>query len=187
MPCLQGIARSPLALLAMSGLLVVGCGGSSPSTPSGSPTPTPTATPPQSGGDVTGRYLLQITPAPGCALSRTPLTFPMTAAAAGTTPHPGVQIVLDGAPGALELELMSASATLRGGMGTTGDGALSNEGTRLWLHAIGSGSVFRGTDGRGEVTSGTLMGYVALGHADDDEGALGTCSARDHSFTLRTR
>jgi len=136
---------------------------------------------------VTGRYLLQIVPAPGCNLSRTPLTFPMGATAAGTTPHPGVQVVLDGDPGGLELELMSASATVRGGMGTTGDGALANEGTRLWLHAIGSGAVTRAADGRGEVLQGTLMGYLALGRASDDEGGLGTCSARDHSFTLRIR
>jgi hypothetical protein len=186
MQCLRDIARSPLAALVVSGLLS-GCGGGSPSTPSGSPTPTPTATPPQTGGDVTGRYLLSIVPAPGCALSRTPLTFPMGAVAAGTTPHPGVQVVLDGEPGALELELLSASATVRGGMGTTGDGALANEGTRLWLHAVGSGSVTRAADGRGEVVQGTLMGYVALGRKNDDEGALGTCSARDHSFTLRIR
>jgi hypothetical protein len=31
------------------------------------------------------------------------------------------------------------------------------------------------------------MGYVALGGPDDEEGALGTCSARDHTFSLRTR
>jgi hypothetical protein len=120
-------------------------------------------------------------------MSRSPLTFPMVAAAAGTAPHPGIQVVLDGNPGELELEFLSENFTLRGGLGTTGDGVLSNEAVRLWMHAIGTGSVTRASDGRGEVASGTLMGYVALGGANDDEGQLGTCSARDHTFMLRTR
>jgi hypothetical protein len=111
----------------------------------------------------------------------------MVAAAAGTSPHPGVQVVLDGNPGELEWEFLSENFTLRGGLGTTGDGVLSNEATRLWTHSIGMGSVTRASDGRGEVVTGNLMGYVALGGANDGEGALGTCSARDHTFSLRTR
>ena len=95
--------------------------------------------------------------------------------------------MLDGNPAELELEFLSENLTLRGGLGTTGDGVLSNEATRLWMHAIGTGSVTRAIDGRGEVATGTLMGYVALGDATDGEGALGTCSARDHTFMLRTR
>ena len=120
-------------------------------------------------------------------MDRSPLSFPMVAAAAGTSPHPGVQVVLDGNPGELELEFLSENLTLRGGLGTTGDGVLSNEATRLWMHAIGTGPVTRASDGRGEVATGTLMGYIALGRAFEDEGARGTCSARDHTFTLRTR
>jgi len=120
-------------------------------------------------------------------MSREPLTFPMVAAAAGTSPHPGVQVVLDGNPSELEWEFLSESFTLRGGLGTTGDGVLSNETTRLWIHVIGTGSVTRAADGRGEVVSGTLMGYVALGRAFEEEGARGTCSARDHAFSLRAR
>lgn len=184
MPCLRGISgpRPPLALFIVS--LLAGC-GSGPGGPTGSPPPTTTATPPP--GPVAGRYLLQIVPAPGCSMSRSPLTFPMVAAAAGTSPHPGLQVLLDGNPSALEWELLSESLTVRGGLGTTGDGVLSNEATRMWVHAIGTGPVTRASDGRGEVTSGTLMGYVALGGPDDEEGALGTCTARDHAFSLRIR
>jgi len=185
MPCLRGISgpRPSVVPLVVS-LLAAAC-GSGPSGPSASPTPTPTATPPP--GPVAGRYLLQIVPGPGCNMSRAPLTFPMVAAAAGTSPHPGVQVVLDGNPGELEWEFLSENFTLRGGLGTTGDGVLSNESTRLWTHVIGTGSVTRASDGRGEVVSGNLMGYVAIGGRDDGEGALGTCSARDHTFSLRTR
>jgi len=185
MPCLRGISgpRPSVASLIVS-LFAAGCGPGEPS-PSPTPTATPTVTPPP--GPVAGQYLLQIVPGPGCNMSQFPLTFPMVAAAAGTSPHPGIQVVLDGNPGELELEFLSDDLTLRGGLGTTGDGVLSNEGTRLWMHAIGTGPVTRASDGRGEVASGTLMGYVALGGANGDEGALGTCSARDHTFMLRTR
>jgi len=120
-------------------------------------------------------------------MSRAPLTFPMIAAAAGTSPHPGIQVVLDGNPGELEWELLYENFTMRGGLGTTGDGVLSNEDTRMWMHAIGAGSVTRAADGRGEVVTGTLMGYIALGRSFEDEGARGTCSALDHAFSLRTR
>jgi hypothetical protein len=120
-------------------------------------------------------------------MSRAPLTFPMVAAAAGTSPHPGLQVVLDGNAADLEWELLNENFTVRGGLGTTGDGVLSNEATRMWVHAIGSGTVTRASDGRGEVATGTLIGYIAIGRPDDDEGGLGTCSARDHAFSLRTR
>jgi hypothetical protein len=184
MPCLRGISGPrPSAAVLIVSLLAAGCG--SPSGPSASPTPTPTATPPP--GPVAGRYLLQIVPGTSCSMSRAPLTFPMVAAAAGTSPHAGLQVVLDGVASELEWELLNESFTVRGGLGTTGDGVLSNEATRMWIHAIGTGAATRASDGRGEVATGTLMGYVALGGANDDEGALGTCSARDHTFTLRTR
>jgi len=186
MQCLRDIGRprSPLAALLVS-LLAAGC-GSGPSDPSASPTPTPTA-PPLTPSSVTGRYVLEIVPAPGCNMSRTPLSFPMVAAVAGTSPHPGVQVVLDGNPGELELELLFDNGTLRGGLGTTGDGVLANEALRLWMHAVGSGSLTRASDGRAQLLTGNLMGYVALGRPNHDEGALGTCSARDHAFTLRVR
>ena len=130
--------------------------------------------------------------AAGCGSPSGPSASPTPTPTA--TPPPGplagrylLQVVLDGNPGELELEFLSENLTLRGGLGTTGDGVLSNEATRLWMHAIGTGPVTRASDGRGEVATGNLMGYIALGRAFEDEGARGTCSARDHTFTLRTR
>jgi hypothetical protein len=111
----------------------------------------------------------------------------MVAAAAGLSPHAGVQVVLDGNPAELELEFLSENVTLRGGLGTTEQGVVSNEGLRLWLHAIGTGTLTRASDGRGEIAGGNLMGYLALARPSDVEGALGTCSALDHTFTLRIR
>lgn len=169
------------ALLLLPALVWTAC-GSSP----GGPTP-PTPTPPVPGGKVEGRYLLTVTPAPSCALAASKLTFPMTAAAAGTTPHPGVQVLVDGDGSQFELELLSTETALRGGMGSTEFGILSNESLRAWIRGIGSGPVFRSADGRGEVLAGTLAGDIALGEPDGEEGDLGSCGATDHSFSLRAQ
>jgi hypothetical protein len=115
-----------------------------------------------------------------------PLSFPMTAAAAGVTPYPGVQVLVVGSD-TLELELLSATTTLTGGFGTTEVGALANESIRLWIRAIGSGPVTRAADGRGQVVAGRLAGYIAFGHASGPEGSLGSCDSVEHSYTLRVR
>jgi hypothetical protein len=136
---------------------------------------------------MTGRYLLQVTLSSVCNASRAPMSFPMDASPAGASPHPGVQVLLNGDPATFEIEAIDDGQTVRGGLGTTGDGALSNEGLRVWIHAVGGGRLSRGLGGRGEVPSGTLMGYVAWGNADDEEGGLGSCSAADHTFSLRAQ
>lgn len=159
-------------------LALAGCGPTGPS-----PEPSPSG--PRPGGLVDGPYVLRIQPASGCAIPHGPLSFSMAATPGGTSPHPGVQVVLSNDPPSLELEFKYTESTLRGGLGTTGDGVLSNEGLRLWMHSIGTGNVTQTSDGHGEVMAGKLMGYLALGGAADEEGALGTCSALDHTFTLR--
>src|SRR5688500_56915 len=132
---------------ALAAALLCGCGGAdAPHGPS-SPSPSPS---PQAGGAVTGAYLLEIRPAASCGMGG-PLTFPMTAAAAGVTPHPGVQVLVVGDGSTLELEFLSAASGLSGGIGTTERGVLSNETIRMWIRAIGSGAVTRAADGRGQV------------------------------------
>jgi hypothetical protein len=110
----------------------------------------------------------------------------MDAAQGGTSPKVGTQVVLTGDPGALEAEFLSENQTLRGGVGTTADGALANESLRLWVRVIASAPVTRAADGRGEVRGGAMMGYLAFAGAAGDEGDLGSCSA-DHTFTLAAR
>lgn len=88
-------------------------------------------------------------------------------------------------PSALELELLYKSNEIRGGFGTRGDGVVSQEGLRAWIRAVGSGVATRLGTGPADVTEGTLSGYVALAGPGGTEGALGTCSATDHRFTLR--
>lgn len=173
--------RVKVVALIVAGVLPFGsCGGSNPDGP----------TPPTPGGTVAGRYLLEIRPAASCSLARGPHSFPMNAAAGGSTPHPGVQVVIEGVPSSLELEFKYTDFTLRGGLGTTGAGVLTNEGLRLWIRAIGTGAVTHTGEGPGEVTAGTLMGYVAVGSASDQFDALCLsciCYATDHSFTLKVR
>jgi len=111
----------------------------------------------------------------------------MDAAAGGSAPKPGTQVVLTGDPGALEAEFLSEGLMLRGGLGATADGVVANESLRLWVRVIASGSVTRAADGRGEIRSGTMMGYLAFAHPSGDEGTLGSCSAADHTFTLGIR
>jgi len=90
-------------------------------------------------------------------------------------------LTLDGAdPGLLELELKYTDFTLEGGFGTTGDGVVSNEARQFWVNAIGTGQVTQASDGRGEVLSGSLRGYLEVEGTDP-------CTATNHSFTLRTR
>ena len=84
-------------------LVMVGCGSSRVL-----PTPSPSPSSLKLGGVVSGHYLLQIQPGPGCAMRKGSLSFPMTAASAGTVPHPGDQILLEGDPSSLELELESS-------------------------------------------------------------------------------
>ena len=157
--------------------------GSNPSEPGGTPTPTPVPPP----GPVAGRYLLQVTPSASCHAPIATFSFPMDAASSTGAPKAGTQVVLTGDPGALEAEFLSESLTLRGGVGATADGALANESLRLWIRVIGAGPVTRSADGRGEVRSGTMQGYVAFASANGDEGDLGSCSASDHTFMLVAR
>jgi len=163
---------------------VAGCGGSNPILPMPSPSPSPTAQP---GGTVVGPYTLSITPSASCALPRTPITFLMTGADAGMTTHPGVQVLLDPNGFRLELEAVYESFAIHGGLGTFQEGVVSEQGQRVWLHAIGAGPVLRATDGRGQVLTGTLAGYLALAENGGFEGDLGTCSAADHALSLSTR
>jgi len=184
-PASTALRLGALALVA----LAAGCGGSNPIGPMPSPSPSPTAQP---GGTIAGGYRLSITPSASCAMSRTPITFLMTGADAGVTTHPGVQVLLEpnGTLDQFELEALYESFAIHGGLGTRNDqaGVVSEQGQWVWVHAIAAWPVLRAAaDGRGEVLTGTLAGYLALATVGGSEGELGTCSAADHALSLRTR
>jgi hypothetical protein len=160
------------------------CGGAeAPNDPDPQPSPSPTA--PAAGGAIAGRYLLRLTPAPGCGMNGS-ASFPMNAVAAGTAPHPGVQVVVVGSD-VLELEFRSDDGAMTGGLGTTEQGALAAESIRVWVRTIATGAVQRAADGRGEITSGRMGGYLAFGSAQGSEGSLGSCDSTAHTFTLRAQ
>jgi hypothetical protein len=174
-----GASPTAAALLALA---LTTCGGADAPTGPGSPSPSPSGSP-AAGGAIAGRYLLRVVPGSGCPMASA-VTIPMTAAAAGTSPHPGVQVLVAGNE-AFEAELVAESNTVNGGFGTTEGGVMTNEATRLWIRVIGSAPVVRAADGRGEVTAGRMAGYVAYGPISGQEGALGACDATNHQFTLR--
>jgi hypothetical protein len=107
--------------------------------------------------------------------------------AGGAAPYAGVQVLVTGEVETLEIELQSLASAISGGFGTTERGALATEAVRVWMRAIGTGPVTRASDGRGQVVTGRLAGYIAFGHAGGAEGSLGACTSSDHSYTLRVR
>jgi hypothetical protein len=170
------------SLLVPALLLWTAC-GSGP----GNPTPSPSPTAPPAGGPITGRYRVEVTPSASCAMPRGMLSFPVQGGPGGTSPHPGVQVLLVGDGSQFELELLTTEVALRGGVGTVNDGVICNEGLRVYIHAIGAGPVFRSADGRGQILNGTLSGYIALAEPGGAEGDSGTCTASDHLFVLRAQ
>jgi hypothetical protein len=187
MPCLQPITsivpRFALAALLAAAALLSSCG--SPTGPQ--PSPSPTASAPVAGGAVTGRYVLQLNPSAACGAPRPSFTFTMDAVPGGVTPHRGTQVLLAGAPGELEAEFIDENNALRGGLGTLNEGLVTSEGIQLRVNVIASGALLRGTDGRGEVRSGTMIGTLGFSRPGDDDNTLGTCVGRDHTFTLSAR
>jgi hypothetical protein len=169
------------ALVISLAVCAAACGSTgTPSGPGTSPSPSPAA------GPVSGAYTLQLRPSASCGFPVAAVSFPVDVVAADGT-RPGLQGTLVGDRSAVEIELLSGAAVVRGGIGTRGDGALAQEGVQVWIHVIAEGSVTRAADGRGEIATGPTIGYVALGDPGGNEGDLGTCTATDHVFSLRAR
>jgi hypothetical protein len=169
-PILPGLRR--LAFLVAGFLALGSCGGSGPTDPGGGPTG------PKPGGTISGRYTLQLVPAASC--SGRAVSFTVQVMQTASSPHPGAQLLWTGTePALLELELKYTDNTLEGGVGTTGDGLPANEGPYVWVNAIASGKTTQTSDGRGEVVSGALRGYVEI------DGIMNACTSPSHTFTLR--
>ena len=158
--------------VALAGALA-GCGGG------GSPTPSEPSGP-KAGGTMSGRYTLQLTPAASCGGRA--VSFSVEVTRTSSSPHPGAELLLSGvSPSPLELELKYTDDTLEGGVGIYDDGFSSAEGLPTWVNAIASGKTTQTSDGRGEVVSGTLRGYLEI------EGVMNACTASNHTFSLRAK
>jgi hypothetical protein len=168
----RSILAAPGRLAVAAALLALAsCGGSNPAGPGGPTGPKP-------GGTISGRYTLQLVPAASC--NGRAVSFTVQVMQTASSPHPGAQLLWTGSePALLELELKYTDNTLEGGIGTTGDGLPANEGPYVWVNAIASGKATQTSDGRGEVVSGTLRGYVEI------DGIMNACTSSSHTFTLR--
>jgi hypothetical protein len=150
------------------------------------------------GGTVQGDYVLRIVPAPACGAPAATLSFPVTAYAADTANHPGIQILprgqtpllppdarLAGDALVIEAELQYTTPDLRGGVGTATFGAAAQEGFYLFAHAIAEGSVSHLGEDPGEVMDGTLAGDLEFGRSATDPGGLGSCSSEANHWSLK--
>ena len=161
-------------------LLFEACGGST--NPVGpAPLPTPAAGPP---GPVIGRYALTIRPA--CPLPGLPVQFAVEAMAAGGD-RQEVRVTLPGNDASLSLQLLYvASDVVRGAIATQAPVAAGRD-LYVFFRALGTGTLTRAADGRGEVQDGVMFGDVSVGVEPGDLDSLGNCTADDHHWSLRTR
>jgi hypothetical protein len=175
----------PRSALAPIAALAIAC-SSNPTRPD---PPEPTTAPSRSdGGDLSGLYRLAIQASGSCAQVVREVSFDIQAASSAPGGTIEVQGLFAGAPdpSALELELLRVGNTVRGGVGTREDGVVAREAVRLWVRAVGEGTVTRLPAGPGEILAGTLSGYLAFGGpAGGRQGSLGECFAPDHGFSLR--
>ena len=153
-------------------LLLLNCGSHDASGPSDARKP---------GGTMTGQYTLELISSPACG-GRS-VIFPVEVVQTGSSPHPGVQMLIAGDSSArFEIELQYTNNTLVGGVGTWGDGQPTSQGTWIWINAIAEGPTTADASGRGEVLSGgTMRGYFEI------EGVMNACVATNHSFTLKAQ
>ena len=174
-PSIGRATASAAVVVAVALSVHAGCGSESP-------------TDPEEPVELVGAYRLEIIPSSATACGFEGLSFPVEVTGRGLLPHPSVQLLLDGAePSLLELELKDEDNQVEGGMGTTHVGVLANEGLRLWIRAIGTGTLTDAGGGRAEVVSGQLRGYLAVAQGDGEEGAGGLCTNAGHHFALRIR
>lgn len=178
--------RAPSAAAGLVLVALAGCGDATGPTPGASPSPASRVP----GGTLAGSYLLELTPGPACN-GGVRTTFHVELAAAPTARYAAVQgtHAVDARRDrtALEMELITTSNTIRGGVGTRHDGVLSQEDVQVFVHAIAEGNVTSFPGGRGEVLDGTLRGTLAFSAPGGREGDLGSCTVADHRLRLTTR
>jgi hypothetical protein len=162
-------------------LTLCACGGNTmTAVETGVPTPPPT-------GAVTGNYTFTITGGSSCVLPGLPAHIAMVAAPAGDSSKPEVRVLLPGGDSTLELAfLLSDQDVLHGSMGTK-TGVPIGGGLYLYFRTVGTGTVTRSGDGRGEVVDATMFGEIDIGLAPDDIGGQAACTAEDHHWSLRAQ
>lgn len=148
----------------VAGFALAGCGSDSGS---------PTEPSPRGPGPFTGTYTLEIRPLAGCELPGAPYRIAVQIVSVAAA-RQEVRAILPGGDTMLALELLYVTPeTLRGAIGTKQPVRFEN-GMDVYLRDIGTGTVTRASDGRGQVLDGTMTGDVAAGDS--------TCTSEDHRW-----
>lgn len=136
---------------------------------------------------MSGTYRLRVSFGPSCLLGSTPATVVVNLAESGVTEGLEVEGTTVKAADALEsyLALLRRSARIHGAVGTTGPslGVTTQEGRRVWMQIMLDGAV----DASSSLpkAQGTAFGEIQMSAVGDETpDSLGSCSARDHTFSL---
>jgi len=162
-------------------LALPGCGGSSPTTPSGSP-----------GAPLQGRYRLQIRPAAECAgipLASTELDVQLASPSGGTadltglsSPAFGTITYTSGGASDLDARLELYASDLPVSRVVADDGTLI-----VYVFGQATGRVASGSAARAEIASGTLAGSVTFYRTTEGVSRTERCSVPGHGFSLLAR
>lgn len=134
--------------------LLAACGSDSTVEPS---PPIPVVTAP-----ISGLYTLVIQPGPTCATPGPPYQIVMQATQVTSGGRTELRATLPGNDPTLAIEMLFTSpGMLRGALGTQTDVEVIG-GIFVWFRMIGSGTVSRASDGRGEVVNGTMSGDLSV-------------------------
>lgn len=133
---------------------------------------------------ISGSYTFVFQPGPACAAPGAPYRIAVQASQTTSGSRTELRVTLPASDPTLALEMLfTAPGMLRGAMGTQRDVEFSG-GTFVFFRGIGTGTVSRAGDGRGEVVNGTMAGDISI---SPPVGVPVDCSAMNHVWSLRTR
>ena len=137
---------------------------------------------------MSGRYRLKLTFGPSCLLGSTSATVVLSLVESAVPQGLEVEGTTASSADALvsHVALLRQSSRIHGAMGVTGPslGVTTAEGRRVWMQIRTDGAV--DTSGASSPKAqGTAFGEVMMSRAGDDASdTLGSCSARDHVWSL---
>ncbi|HEY7513910.1 MAG TPA: hypothetical protein VIC87_05505 [Vicinamibacteria bacterium] len=133
---------------------------------------------------INGNYTLILQTGPGCPAPGGPYQIQMQATQITSGTRTELQANLPGGdPQVAVTMLFTSPGQLRGSLGTQFDRAVKN-GYFVWFRMIGTGTVSRATDGRGEVVNGTMQGDLSV---TPPTGVPVDCVGASHLWSLRIR
>jgi hypothetical protein len=170
------------ALAAALLLALAGCGSDDGD---GSIPPTISTPPPPVILPLNGVYDLVIVPAAECGFPDVPLSMGLNVTSFATSAGNELRGTLLSGASTLALDMLyPAPGQLEGGLSTVQDGALLDQGGRIYLRNNGRGLVSLSDDARPEVLDGVMVGEVTW--LPDGANAF-PCASTRHSWSLVAR